>query len=319
METTRLKRIVIHEDGIVGALYRPEPPGPYPAVIVLGGSEGGVPERAAAKLAGEGFAAMALAYFGIDPLPRYLVEIPLEYVASAIAWLKQPGEVDANRLAVLGRSRGGELALLLASTYPESLRAVVAYVASGIAWQAPPSDPRAFRNAITSSWSLGGEPVPFLAMARPTRAETTHLLDFLHGKPVALRPFFERALQQQAAASRATIAVEKINGPVMLLSGGSDQLWPSRDLAEMVMKRLEIHRHPFPYRHLCYDEAGHLIGIPETIDRSHRLTPGRPLMGGSPEADEAASRSSWPLVVAFLHAALGVSTSDAGDGERRCR
>ena len=46
----------------------------------------------------------------------------------------------------------------------------------------------------------------------------------------------------------ASIAVEKINGPVMVISGTDDQLWPSTRFSEMVIERLEAHDHPFPYR-----------------------------------------------------------------------
>ncbi|MEU6410844.1 acyl-CoA thioester hydrolase/BAAT C-terminal domain-containing protein [Microbispora sp. NPDC046933] len=304
MGSTGPRRTEVREKGLVGVLFSPPSEGPHPTVIVLGGSEGGVPERAAAALAGEGFAAMATAYFGVDPLPRHLVEIPLEYFAGVIEWLRGREEVDRRRLGVLGRSRGGELALLLASTYPDAIGAVAAYVASGVVWQATPADPAAMPSAPRSSWTLGGRPVPFVPAARPTAAEGAVFLSFLRGEPVAFRPFFERAMGQREAVAAAAIAVEKINGPVLLLSGGADRLWPSGDFAEAVMRRLADYGHPFPYRHLHYAEAGHLIGVPGTMygPGGHRFGP--ILMGGGREPDEAASRDAWPTVVSFLRTAL---------------
>jgi len=107
---------------LVGALFLPSASAPCPAVIVLGGAGGGLSEGGAETLASEGFAALALAYFGIDRLPHELLEIPLEYFEKAIAWLRaQPG-VDAERVAVVGNSKGGELALLLGATYPKTSR-----------------------------------------------------------------------------------------------------------------------------------------------------------------------------------------------------
>jgi hypothetical protein len=53
----------------VATLFRPLPPGPRPTVIVLSGSLGGMLEGSAAVLASQGFAALALAYFGVNPLP----------------------------------------------------------------------------------------------------------------------------------------------------------------------------------------------------------------------------------------------------------
>ena len=69
-------------------LVYPTAPGPHPAALVLGGAGGGLREGAAQALASEGFAALTLAYLGVDPMPRELVEVPLEYFERAIAWLK---------------------------------------------------------------------------------------------------------------------------------------------------------------------------------------------------------------------------------------
>ena len=67
----------VEEENLVGTLFYPSRPGPHPMVIVLGGAAGGLREGGAEVLASEGCAALALAYFGVDPLPRELVEIPL--------------------------------------------------------------------------------------------------------------------------------------------------------------------------------------------------------------------------------------------------
>ncbi|MGP4015821.1 acyl-CoA thioester hydrolase/BAAT C-terminal domain-containing protein [Saccharopolyspora sp. 5N708] len=292
--------VPVSRPGLIGVLHHPNSAGPHPAVLVVGGSEGSVPEYAAAQLAREGFAALAVAYFGIAPLPGDLVEIPLEYFTAALDWLGQRPEADLDRLAVLGRSRGGELALLLAAAHPELIRAVVAYVPSSVAWQAVPSDPRAMMATPRSSWSRGGAPVPFVPMARPTAADAAEFMGFLTGKPVSFRSSFERAMGQEAAVAAATIEVERINGPVLVLSGGQDQLWPSEQFGARIIQRLAEHDHRFPHRHLCYPDAGHLLGVPGTALRPRREGFDRLLMGGSPETDEAASRDSWSQVLELL-------------------
>ena len=43
--------------------------------------------------------------------------------------------------------------------------------------------------------------------------------------PWVLRPGFEMALANLAAAKATAIVVEKINGPVLLLSGTDDRMW----------------------------------------------------------------------------------------------
>lgn len=76
---------------------------------------------------------MALAYFAVPGtgLPAELVDIPLKDFAGALAWLRNQPAVDPAHVA-LGASRGGELALLLAATYPQQLQAVAAYVPSSV-------------------------------------------------------------------------------------------------------------------------------------------------------------------------------------------
>ncbi len=101
----------------------------------------------AANLASRGHAALALHYFGGPGLPNRLVGVPLEYVDRAIDFLLQRS--GATRLAVMGTSKGGELALLMGSRTGR-IAGVVAIVPSSHVWQAvggagmPPR---------TSSWS----------------------------------------------------------------------------------------------------------------------------------------------------------------------
>ena len=68
----------------------------------------------------------------------------------------------------------------------------------------------------------------------------------------------------------ATIPVERIHGPVLLLSGEADNLWPSTMLSEMIVTRLRSHRFKYPVEHTAYPEAGHLISTIRTDDVTRR-------------------------------------------------
>jgi len=70
-------------------------------VLVLSGSNGGVPVRPAAWLAAPGYAALALAYFRYEDLPPLLEAIPLEYFQRALAWMVKRPEIDPQRIAVI--------------------------------------------------------------------------------------------------------------------------------------------------------------------------------------------------------------------------
>ena len=148
--------------------------------------------------------------------------------------MKSQPEVDANRMAVLGNSKGGELALLLGATYPEDIKLVVGYAPSGIVWQGIPFDREAYYGVPRSSWSLRGEPVPFARFARVDIPEMVRMVGFYLGRrPIVGRIFYERVLDDKTAISVASIAVEKINGAVLVVSGTDDQMWPSTYFSEM--------------------------------------------------------------------------------------
>ncbi len=305
MSEERIARQPVERTDLVGTLFYPTTLGPHPTVIVLGGFGGGIREGGAEALVSEGFAALALAYLGTDPLPRELVEIPVEYFAEAIAWLKAQPAVDADRIAVMGNSKGGELALLLGATYPEDVKAVVAYAPSAVVWQGVPSNEWTYRLNPRSSWSLGGEPLPFVRLASPLPSDMPQMTEFFFGEPIAIgHIFYERALKDRIDVAAASIAVEKINGPVLVISGTDDQMWPSTRFCEMVIERLEAHDHPSSYEHLRYEGAGHMILMPNSEPEAHQMD--RFEVGGSKEANEFANEDSWQKVLGFLRKSLSI-------------
>ncbi len=304
MRETRVIRRPIEEEGLVGTLFLPSGSTSSPAVIALGGAGGGLSEGGAETLASEGFAALALSYVGAPPLPQELVEIPLEYFERALAWLRAQPRADAERVAVVGNSKGGELALLLGAVYPDDVGAVVGYAPSPIIWQAIPYDREVYYGGPRSPWSFRGKPVPFLPLPRPLPSELVRMTgSFFDGSSVSGRPFYERALANRTAVNAATIAVEKIKGPVMLISGTEDELWPSTRFAEMAIERLKAQGHPFPHEHLVYEGAGHLITLPGYEPEEGWAR--RVKLGGSSEANEHANTDSWRKVLGFLKESLG--------------
>jgi dienelactone hydrolase len=296
-DAAQVTRRPIREAGVVGTLFTPKAAGPHPAVICLPGSEGGVPEGFAALLASHGFAALGLGVFGVEGLPKQLVEIPLESAKSALDWFRAQGEVGGGRVAVLGGSKGAELALLLAATYPADIGAVVAYKPSAVVWMGLPANPADNFRGPKSSWTRDGRPVPFV-----TGGFTFDLIKPVLRQPAALAASYQAGLKNAQAVAAAIIPVEQMEGAVLLISGGQDQLWPATAMAEMVMRRLDAHRFPFHHEHLAYADAGHGLSLPylptTTINR------GPILMGGSPEATATGNADAWPKVLAFLAAHL---------------
>jgi dienelactone hydrolase len=294
--------IPIREQGLVGTLFLPVDPIPHPAVIILNGSDGGMHENAAALLASRGYAALALAYFGMEDLPKELINIPLEYFEKAIGWLQKQKQVVPHKIAVIGLSRGGELALLLGATFP-AIRAVIAGAPSGIVYGGVKSNSSDYSSP---SWTQYGVPLPYVPY-KPTFFDTVMFLGkWLTHTPFVSKPAFLQTLQKRKEVAEATIPVEKIQGPILLLSGQQDQLWPSAQFSELILERLRSHKHPYLYEHLSYAEAGHFVCFPyglPSLPPMIALSPVAGMLivfGGTPGAQAAAATDSWLKIRAFL-------------------
>jgi dienelactone hydrolase len=176
------------------------------------------------------------------------------------------------------------LALLVGATFPQ-ITAVVGYVPSGVLW---PGNDGTGRHQPGPAWTYHGMPLPFVTTATS---------------------YFSTQYADPDDFAHATIPVEKINGPVLLISGEDDALWPSTQLAQIAMDRLAQHRHPYPDKHLHYAGAGHLIGEPylPTTGRTSGYNPTVKATldyGGNAKGYAAANADSWPQVLAFLHDSL---------------
>lgn len=290
----------IRENGIVGKLFTPPAPGPHPLVVMLAGSGGGLMEARAALFAAHGYAALALGYFGAPGLPATISRTRLEYFESALRWARRSLAPAHGFLAVCGVSRGGELSLLLGAMMPEMIDAVVAYVPSsvtnGVLNAGRPGEDR-----HSPTWSWRGRMLPVLAENNP-RADWG-LFD--NGpSPKRQTPAFLAALQDAQAVSRAAIPVERIRGPVMLIGGRDDGLWPSARFVELAAERLAKHGHPYPVVAISYDDAGHTITYPyvptTVLSRPHPISRIELAYGGTAAGNARAGAESWAAVLAFL-------------------
>lgn len=292
-----VKLVEVREVDVTANLFLPEGKGPYPTVLVLGGSGGGFADRQAALLASHGFAAVSLAYFGVEGLPEELRRIPLEYFEAALNWIGAHTLLDSSRLAVSGTSRGGELALLLASRYPQ-IRSVVAWVPSGYLWGAISRSEDDGSDDDFASWTYQGKAIPDAGRVRNNAVAPDE-----HGV-VRLAPAYLDFAADETRSEAALIPVENINGPVLLVSGKADSLWPSAHFSTLIEQRLRERGFDFAAEHLIYEGAGHSIGagiFPTTVNKSfHPIRKAFIDLGGTPEGLARARADSWPRALEFL-------------------
>jgi acetyl esterase/lipase len=277
--------------GLAGTFGHPDGDGPFPAVVALGGSDGGTPEYFLNLLVPEGFAVLALVYWGTPETQLTLSNVPLERVERGLRWLREQPNVRTHdgRLAVIGASKGAELALLAAATFPDLVGPVVGYTPSSVVWMGLDfSSP----GRLCSTWTHNGEPVPFVPFPPDVAPIQTE-------RGVSMLPVTERGLDNRDAVERASIPVERASGPLLLVSGGDDRVWATKRMCDMVVARMAAHGRSADVVHLHYPDAGHLL-FPYTRPTDVPFPPFPLELGGTPHADAEAHASAWPKVVRHL-------------------
>jgi len=174
--------IDVSGQNFVGDFYCEPSAIPRPGILLLGGSEGGRPiKHWPMLLAQNGYAVPAVAYFKERGLPNTLEMIPLEYVDTPIAWLRNHTNVVPGSIFVWGGSKGAELTLLLASRKPE-IQGIIALSPCSVVWAGIADN----RFSAKSSLSLHGQPLPFVPYDLSA--------GFEQNDPLATRKLYERSL-----------------------------------------------------------------------------------------------------------------------------
>lgn len=247
IDHSNLEVLHIRETNLVADFMHPKGNKGLPLIVALGGSGGGfLPEKELQCLALRGYAVLSVAYFNVKGLPDKLENIPLEYFINAIAWATKQPVVDSEKVIVLGVSRGAELALLLASFYPE-IKGVIAYAPG--CFVLPNAVDTKDTIATQSSWTREGKPLAFAPLK---------VLDDDNGSVIRYRTYIEPLLANNSTEAY-TIKLEHANGPILFLSGGADATWPSTAMADLLEHRLGEKKYPYEVRNINFPEAGHWL------------------------------------------------------------
>jgi dienelactone hydrolase len=288
----------------IGTVCSPNDGRRHPAMVLLSGSEGGNSMRPFAKMFAEhGYVAASVAYFGMPGLPATLVDVPVETLKPAIGALQSRSDVERDHLGVIGGSKGGEFAFLAASTYPQ-FKAVVALVPSPMAYMGLGENDM----PQGCSWTRAGRPLPCIPPDQQAGMQIG--MEAAAEQPMKLKPFYEASRLADAAQARAAMFhLERINGPMLCLSAGDDQMWNSAEQCDIASAYLRTHRHPFADRAIDYAGAGHLFYLatrgPSSAINTYAIPGGGSFaFGGTAQGDADAAHSGWNAIWKFLNAAL---------------
>jgi dienelactone hydrolase len=212
-------------------------------IVGLGGAEGGNAwasdywSEQRNVFIDRGYAFLAIAYFGMEGIPKQLDRIALDGVHNAVMNAAKNAKVNNKCIAIIGSSKGAELALALSSYYAD-YNAVVAMV-PGNAIFASLTDAM-----VTPSFSINDVSLPFVPV--PWSASPALLSGDLRGA-------FTKMLEDKEAVNKARIKTEKINGSILFLSATNDEMWPSTEMSEAMMQDLDANKFPHVYKHIAIE------------------------------------------------------------------
>ncbi|XP_068211021.1 acyl-coenzyme A thioesterase 1-like isoform X2 [Palaemon carinicauda] len=119
-----VQRIPVRYGKVRGSLFLPPGDGPFPGIVDMFGTAGGLLEYRSAQFASRGFASLALAFFNYDDLPKGLEEFDIAYFEEAVEYLLKHEKVLDYGVGVTGTSKGGDLAVSMAAFIPSVIACV---------------------------------------------------------------------------------------------------------------------------------------------------------------------------------------------------
>lgn len=274
-----VQRIPVRYGKVRGCLFLPPGQGPFPGIVDMFGTAGGLLEYRSAQLASRGFASLALAFFNYDDLPKTLEEFNIAYFEEAVEFLLKHDKVLDNGVGVIGTSKGGDLALSMAAFIPSVLACVVI---------------NGFCAPITVGLRVNDSVYPSLPFwsHETIRITDDKVLDVMH--TVYNRKILEEYI----------LPFERSQAAFLFLVGADDKNIKSEYLAQIGRHHLLKHNYENECEVVAYPGTGHLLEPPYSPHCSasfqHNLM--MPMRwGGSAKYHTMGQEKAWEKMQDFLY------------------
>ncbi|XP_056462609.1 acyl-coenzyme A thioesterase 1-like [Gadus chalcogrammus] len=268
------RRVEIRQNGVVGTLFLPSGPGPFPAMVDLWGIGGGLNEYRSALFASKGIASLSLAYFGHKdiPGPPNQINVGDDYFRSAYNLLQDHPEVCGERIGLIGLSYGVYLVLHMATHIglkPKCVIGINGPVGSNDKWP---------------SMMSGSSPKAVDEHGNFTVKDMTMPYNI---------------------AKDNKIKIETLECPLLYILGEDDSNCASVESANEIEEVLRSAGKAQLFTRLSYPGAGHLIEPPYSPNTSVSLWRAKPkriraFWGGHPAPHAAAQEDAWKKMFDFM-------------------
>ncbi|XP_017271285.1 bile acid-CoA:amino acid N-acyltransferase [Kryptolebias marmoratus] len=283
--TPGVKRTEIRQNGIIGTLFIPPGPGPFPAMLDLWGMGGGLQEYRSSLFASKGYASLSLAYFGHKDLPGppSRVNVGDSYFKAAFQLLQDHPQVVPDRVGIIGLSFGCYLTLRIAAqtgVKPSCVVCINGPVGSTVALADSEGRTEDF-DSFPKYWTYDDQ-------------------GFVIFKEVSL---------PANLPPESIVKIEKIDCPLMYIVGEDDLSASSVENADVIEETLRAAGKSHLFTRLSYPGAGHLIEPPYAPNARASMWSFKPkklitMWGGHPAPHAAAQEDAWKKVLDFMEANL---------------
>ena len=219
----------------------------YPILFLFGGYEGGWREdEHVQKLQKLGYHVVSITFYDKKGFSNDLANVNIDEIKKIIESYKRYSSVDTNFVGIIGQGKGAELALLMASYYPD-IKMVVGMSTPHVSFQSSRAT-----LATEPSWIHRGEEVPYVAYPKLSLTSLKTVFRLMRRKINDYRDIHDVALEDIEAVENARIKVENIDGDIFLVSLQSDGMWNSVFMGKEIMKRLKEKSFKHRYAHKSY-------------------------------------------------------------------
>ncbi|KAM4741566.1 bile acid-CoA:amino acid N-acyltransferase-like isoform 2-T3 [Anableps anableps] len=276
-----VKRIEINQNRLVGTLFIPPGPGPFPALLDLWGMGGGLQEYRSSLLASRGYVSFSLAYFGHKDLPGPLNRINVRdsYFKAAFHLLQDHPQVVSDRVGIIGLSFGCYLMLRIATktgVKPSCLIGINGPAGSTVPLSDSDGRTEQFES-FQKYWNFDDEG----------------------------RVIFKEVSLPANILPENFVKLEKLDCPLMYIVGEDDLSASSIENADLIEESLRSASKGHLFTRLSYPGAGHLIEPPYSPNARASMWSIKPkklitMWGGHPGPHAAAQEDAWKKMLDYL-------------------
>lgn len=252
-------------------------------IITFGGSEGSPGYWYAREYAKKGYEVLALFFFGMENQENELVKVPLDFFDEVLTYIEKHIK-DGDIITIDGGSKGAELALNLATRYPQIdnliLRSPSAYSFSGL--------PKDNYNEVYSSWTWNGKEVPYINIQKSGMLAGSSLFKaFALNEPVSFRASYEAAVKNDTNLEDSRIKVENTKANILIIAGDDDAMWQSDTFAKEIQgkrpENTEVH---------IYKGVGHIFSRDKILYSKSMIVK----LGGDKDNNKRADSESKKII-----------------------